>query len=338
MFESCPESRTESLNGLQFLTAPMETDRFLLDYWGRRSLPIDRLSPHYFAGLPDLEALEGILMAEGAAAGFRLVDAGRHLAVEDFLRPSQGGNGLHRVPDIGRILEVYRRGATVVLQKVQKAGTVCPKLSALCAALRSTLHRRVEANVYLTPEQSQGFPVHFDSHDVFVLQTAGFKRWRLYESDVLPLDYWRQRDSAPRPGPLLCEVDLHAGDTLYIPRGVFHEALTVQAESAHVTVGAFFYTWGDVTSAFLTGKTTDAPVQLFHSARGDAGPIPFDRPAARQRRESLLQAVSTHYGRPTAQALEGLFREFQAPVDLHAEEPVRAAVCNLPRFRDLMEG
>ena len=46
----------------------------------------------------------------------------------------------------------------------------------------------VQANAYATPAGAQGFAVHHDTHDVFVLQVAGEKRWLVYEPALeLPL-------------------------------------------------------------------------------------------------------------------------------------------------------
>ena len=38
-----------------------------------------------------------------------------------------------------------------------------------------------QVNAYVTPAQNTGFSDHYDVHDVFVLQVAGEKRWRIRE-------------------------------------------------------------------------------------------------------------------------------------------------------------
>jgi ribosomal protein L16 Arg81 hydroxylase len=42
------------------------------------------------------------------------------------------------------------------------------------------------------------------------------------------------------------EVELKQGDTLYIPRGFVHEAVTTKDVSLHITLGLLSYTWIDV--------------------------------------------------------------------------------------------
>ena len=49
----------------------------------------------------------------------------------------------------------------------------------------------------------------------------------------------------------MLDVTLTPGDTLYLPRGWLHEALTSDADSLHLTVGIKVYTWLDAVRAAL---------------------------------------------------------------------------------------
>ena len=53
------------------------------------------------------------------------------------------------------------------------------------------------------------------------------------------------------PGEPVLDVTLRAGDTLYLPRGWLHEAMTSQTDSLHLTVGVNVYTWMDAFRAAL---------------------------------------------------------------------------------------
>jgi hypothetical protein len=82
--------------------------------------------------------------------------------------------------------------------------------------------------------------VHYDTHDVLVLQVLGEKRWRLWPGQPVP----RPTRRTPWPGNIEPEgeaesLTLRPGDTLYVPRGVLHDAATQDGEepSLHVTVG-----------------------------------------------------------------------------------------------------
>jgi hypothetical protein len=142
-------------------------------------------------------------------------------------------------------------------------------LQALCRNLERELGVTALANLYWTPPGSQGLPAHWDGHDVLVLQIAGSKRWRVYDAPVtLPTDlpptfaFERARPPAP-PGSFrhwtahpppdafgpeapVREIELRAGDLLYLPRGHGHEARTGETMSIHVTLGLYMVTWADL--------------------------------------------------------------------------------------------
>jgi ribosomal protein L16 Arg81 hydroxylase len=124
-------------------------------------------------------------------------------------------------------------------------------LRELCSTLENHFSHAVHANAYLTPGDSPGFTPHYDTHDVFVLQIAGRKRWRLFEPPLtLP---HRGQPFTPLgyvPPPAILELDLKPGDLLYLPRGYVHAAETLRGHSAHVTIGVTVYTWVDLIAEF----------------------------------------------------------------------------------------
>jgi ribosomal protein L16 Arg81 hydroxylase len=86
--------------------------------------------------------------------------------------------------------------------------------------------------------------VHHDTHDVICLQVAGEKRWLVYEPVwELPLRDQRYRPELGSPGATMLDVVLRPGDTLYLPRGWLHEALTSETDSLHLTIGVNVYPW-----------------------------------------------------------------------------------------------
>jgi ribosomal protein L16 Arg81 hydroxylase len=100
----------------------------------------------------------------------------------------------------------------------------------------------------LTPASAQGFRVHYDTHDVLVLQVEGRKQWRVWPHQPLPHPTrhtpW-QRDMVPEGEPV--EFTLGAGDALYLPRGVLHDARTQEADghSLHLTIGLMEPCWAE---------------------------------------------------------------------------------------------
>jgi hypothetical protein len=159
--------------------------------------------------------------------------------------------------DVARLGALHADGATLIINQVEDK--LAP-VADLCAALELAFSAPVQANLYLTPANEAGFAPHFDTHDVFVLQTRGRKLWTLYESSLeLPLPAQAASVEADRLGPLLCEIELCAGDTLYVPRGVVHAAAAGDLASAHLTVGVLAYTWTDLIYEALAGVVLTDP-------------------------------------------------------------------------------
>lgn len=173
--------------------------------------------------------------------------------------------------DRGAVAMHYRRGATIILNQAQR---IVPALGRLCQGIEHVFSCHVQTNLYLTPAHAQGFPVHFDNHDVFVIQVEGEKRWRLYD---VPLDipYRGERfvSQVHEKGELRDEFLMKAGDVAYVPRGMMHDALTEgDAPSLHITVGLISRTWADLVLEAV------AEVALREAAFRRSLPAGFARP------------------------------------------------------------
>jgi hypothetical protein len=147
------------------------------------------------------------------------------------------------------VLAEWERGATIVLQglHLRNGG-----IGAFCRSLEDSLGHPAQANAYYTPRSAQGLPVHHDTHDVFVLQVAGDKRWRVYDPALeLPLKNQRYSEGMGGPGGAVEDRVLRPGDTLYLPRGWLHEAMTSVMDSLHLTIGVNVVTWLDAFKAAL---------------------------------------------------------------------------------------
>ena len=181
----------------------------------------------------------------------------------------------------GRVAAAFEAGATIVLQALHH--TWLP-LARFCRWLEADLGHAVQANSYYTPRRSQGFAVHHDTHDVFVLQVAGEKHWRVYEPLLeLPLKHQRYSAALGEHGPPVLELTLRAGDTLYLPRGWLHDADTSETDSLHITVGVNVHTWVDALRAALAGCEGDVE---FRRTVGDDPVVDGD----------LLERVAEHLG------------------------------------------
>ncbi len=125
--------------------------------------------------------------------------------------------------------------------------STCP-YARLSTNLALDLDQPVQVNAYLSPVETKGLDLHFDYHDVIVVQLAGSKRWRVWE----PIERTRRPAKSGAAIPLpqfdelgtpLVDLVMHAGDCLALPRGFPHAAETVDDESVHLTIGIMALTW-----------------------------------------------------------------------------------------------
>jgi bifunctional lysine-specific demethylase and histidyl-hydroxylase NO66 len=177
---------------------------------------------------------------------FRLVRDGDTLAPTTYCRTA--GIGHRTIDDViqpNRVLEHYDGGATMVLQGLQLTD---PALGRCANNIALALDQPVQINAYMSPANARGLELHFDFHDVFVLQLDGRKRWRVWEPLPRTRDPVKSRTRIPLPtldelGEPRFDLTLTAGDCLYLPRGFPHAAETIEAASSHLTFGVLAITW-----------------------------------------------------------------------------------------------
>jgi JmjC domain len=229
----------------------VDAQAFLAEYWERRPLHVARGETGRFDDLLSARDAERLITEPGLRApAFRLVKAGERLEPTSYTedvpwRPSP----FTGTADVPRVLAEFDAGATVVLQGLHLNWT---PLAVYCRGLEARIGHPAQANAYLTPRHSQGLPVHHDTHEVFVLQVSGTKRWLVYEPALeLPLKHQRYSAALAAPGEAVLDVELGPGDSLYLPRGWLHQALTSDSDSLHLTVGVNVVTWLDALRAAL---------------------------------------------------------------------------------------
>ena len=151
---------------------------------------------------------------------------------------------------MGLLKAGFNRGFTLLLRSLESR---VPAVAALCDALERSSLIPCNVNLYLTPSGSQGFDAHYDWMESIVLQLDGSKLWRLWPAIHEPLPT-RDLKRKPTNAELAVlqqahDVELAAGEVLYLPRGVLHEARTPEgaAQSLHATVGVLvsreYHTW-----------------------------------------------------------------------------------------------
>lgn len=239
---------------LMALLAPIQREDFFREYWERKPLHVSRANAHVYDCILTNGDLENIISSTDLRyPAIQLARNGSYLAPEAYTKNvKHGSEFFNGVPDLRQIQSEYRSGATVVLPALQRTW---PPLRQLCTALEDEMSHPVHANAYLTPGDSPGFTPHYDTHEVFVLQIAGKKQWRVFEPPLsLP---HRTQPFTPvgytLPTPVL-EFELKQGDLLYLPRGYVHAATALGSHSAHVTIGITVYTWVELISELVASS------------------------------------------------------------------------------------
>ncbi|GGV85044.1 hypothetical protein GCM10015535_31220 [Streptomyces gelaticus] len=135
-------------------------------------------------------------------------------------------------------------GASLVLDSIEK---IHPPIGAAAEGLERFLGTPVQVNAYASWTEREGFGLHWDDHDVVVVQVHGFKRWRLYGT-TREAPTFRDVESPEEPeGDPVADIVLAPGDVLYTPRGWWHAVTADQGtESLHLTFGLVSHTGADL--------------------------------------------------------------------------------------------
>lgn len=162
---------------------------------------------------------------------------------------------------LARLVQGYRDGYSILVDEAQARW---PSLAAQCAALQERIarrggviaHNRATCGLFLTPPRAQGSAPHYDCKDVFAVQVAGSKTWRLHAPPVeAPLHNSADGEiDAPRLGEPVLEVTLGPGDLLYVPRGFVHAPLTRDERSLHLSFGVATITWTEILRPMLEAR------------------------------------------------------------------------------------
>jgi ribosomal protein L16 Arg81 hydroxylase len=127
-------------------------------------------------------------------------------------------------------------GATIVLNRIELSSFPAREF---CLQVSQFIGARVTANSYASFGPEPATNVHWDTHDVVVLQTTGKKRWKIFKpTHELPLEnhisdnHKTSINNTPDQ-----EIILEAGDLLYIPRGWWHKVEPIEGyDTIHLTL------------------------------------------------------------------------------------------------------
>jgi hypothetical protein len=136
----------------------------------------------------------------------------------------------------GEARRLRAEGHTVTVRHAERHA---PALASLASEFEADFGSPVDVHLNATPAGCSGFGWHFDVEEVFVIQSAGMKRYRLRNNTVLPFP---TPDTMPRELGFAAEVTpakecvLAAGDLLYLPPGCWHVA-RAEEDSLSLAIG-----------------------------------------------------------------------------------------------------
>jgi len=281
---------------------------------------VHRGQPSYYDRLLSLDEIDRVLSTlELRYPDVSLKNAARDVTSSEYTRP--GGT-----LDVARVYQLFAEGSTITLAYMH---TVIPALTELCRGLEATFCHPFQTNVYLTPPGTQGAKIHYDTHDVLVLQITGSKRWTTYAPPIeLPL---RQQDYDPAMkdfGEPTLQYELSAGDVAYIPRGHVHEARSTDTVSLHITIGFLAYTWTDfLLEALADVCLTDA---TFRHAL-PAGLVRQPLPAGQM--QALLASLQQRLSEPAR--LEAVRGRFLDDFLASSAAPLRGQLAQLAALQEI---
>jgi ribosomal protein L16 Arg81 hydroxylase len=215
---------------------PHPTQDFLGNFYGKTLLHLIGTKGRFHRLLP-WEKLNHILSHHRLDyPRIRLSKDGQNIPSETFIRqsPARRGGTIPRLK-VASLFEQLRAGATLIMDAIDEAHG---PIGELAEYLERLLHEYVQVNVYVGWGETSGFDLHWDDHDVIIVQVNGRKNWKVYGPTRL---YPLYRDVEPNFDPPkeqpMWEGTLNDGDLLYIPRGWWHVAIPVNEPTIHLTCG-----------------------------------------------------------------------------------------------------
>lgn len=220
---------------LEHLLSPLTVDEFLTNFWGQTFTHVPGVPDKFSHLLPWQRLNEALEQHRLDFPRIRLTRDGERLTAGTYITYHNPGQKRVAIPRLRyeKLTQELNNGATLVLDAVDE---LYESLRALAEALELFFHERIQINAYASWKTSRGFDLHWDDHDVFILQVTGRKQWVIHGmTRAYPLA-GDPKEPKPTEPPLWDHI-LEAGDLLYIPRGFWHVAYPLNEPTLHLTVG-----------------------------------------------------------------------------------------------------
>lgn len=215
----------------------MANTEFLHTYWGKKFCHIQGDS-NRFSDLLPWSGVNDILESHQLSfPRLRVAKDGESASTtaDRFIRRTRTRRGTDSTElDTTALTAELRQGATLIIDAVDD---LYEPVRALAVALEATFQEPVQANAYAGWGTSKGFDLHWDDHDVIVVQIAGRKYWQIHGVTRDSPMYRDKHIEEKGPQDPIWTATLNAGDVLYIPRGWWHVAQPKGEPTLHLSFG-----------------------------------------------------------------------------------------------------
>lgn len=258
------------------LVAPLGEARFLAEHWGRAPVHLAGAGAGERLRFPwaRMNALLG-LASHWTPGNLKLVLNSRAVEPGFYTDEVATADGRVRRADPAKVDVFLGLGASLVANSVEE---VAPEIADLCDVLARRFAGLANANIYCSFDNVQAFATHYDAHEVFAIQCEGEKSWRLYEGRAdAPLghDGMSQAQIDAARGRVTHEVLMRPGDLLYIPRGVYHDAIAREGASLHVTLAVAPRPGVMIAPLLEAAMRLDPAFRAYLPSAEDADGVPF---------------------------------------------------------------
>lgn len=215
------------------LLHPYTDKDFFSKYFEIQPLHISRNQSGYFDSILSIEDIDDYLAAAHISyPDVNMASASDASSPSSWLPMPQAGKKLDVVKD--EVLKGLANGDTLIVNLLEQK---IPKLNKFLCRQAEEWMVELTANAYITPPSQQGFEWHYDDHDVLVLQIKGSKNWEILpDTPFLPDQNFKSRYSKLKNDDGAQSYVLQEGDSLYIPRGIYHKAKSQDHTSVHLTL------------------------------------------------------------------------------------------------------
>lgn len=246
-----------AIRTLEDLLAPMPQSEFLEKWWGKKFCHISG-ERNRFHRLLSWDSFNSMLESQQLKyPRIRIAKDGESpsAASDRFVRRVRTRRGDERTQiDALALTKELRGGATLIVDAVDD---MLESVRAVAVNLEKVFQEPIQANAYAGWGTSKGFDLHWDDHDVLVVQIDGSKHWQVYgvnRESPLYRDVHSENEVAPTEP--IWEGVLQSGDILYLPRGWWHVAVPRGESTLHLSFGINCRTGIDLLS-WLNDKLRD---------------------------------------------------------------------------------